>query len=111
MAALGVLVPDIEPRVTGHVSEIINMIEGLINNGHAYAAENHVLFDVNSFEDYGKLSGRSLDDIRAGARVGVAPYKRNAADFVLRKPSADNQTAWAVLGAAVDRVGILNAQP
>ena len=94
MAALGVLVPDIEPRVTDHVSDIIDMIEDLINNGHAYAAENHVLFDVNSFEDYGKLSGRSLDDMRAGARVEVAPFKLNAADFVLWKPSADNQPGW-----------------
>ncbi|MEL7111257.1 MAG: cysteine--tRNA ligase [Pseudomonadota bacterium] len=94
MAALGVLTPGIEPRVTDHVPDIIAMIEALIDNGHAYAAEGHVLFDVFSFEDYGKLSGRSVDEMRAGARVDVAPFKRDPADFVLWKPSSDDQPGW-----------------
>ncbi|MDJ0977271.1 MAG: cysteine--tRNA ligase [Erythrobacter sp.] len=94
MAALGVLAPDIEPRVTDHVTDIIEMIKALIDNEHAYAAEGHVLFDVFSFEDYGKLSGRSVDEMRAGARVEVAPFKRDAADFVLWKPSSDDQPGW-----------------
>lgn len=94
MSALGVLTPDIEPRVTDHLPDIIAMIEALIENGHAYAAEGHVLFDVFSFEDYGKLSGRSVDEMRAGARVEVAPLKRDPADFVLWKPSGDDQPGW-----------------
>ena len=87
MAALGVLPPDIEPRATAHVGQMIAMIERLIALGHAYAAEGHVLFAVSSFAGYGALSGRDPEALRAGARVEVAPYKRDPGDFVLWKPS------------------------
>ena len=94
MAALGVLTPDYEPRVTDHVPEIIDMVEALIARGNAYAAEGHVLFDVQSYADYGMLSKRSRDDMVAGARVEIAPYKRDPADFVLWKPSTDDLPGW-----------------
>ena len=93
-AALNVLPPSLEPTVTGHISDIINMIAKLVDDGHAYEADGHVLFDVKSYADYGKLSGRSLDDMIAGARVEVAPYKRNAHDFVLWKPSKEQEPSW-----------------
>jgi cysteinyl-tRNA synthetase len=94
MEALGADRPDVEPRATGHIAEIIAMIEALIERGHAYAAEGHVLFDVASFPDYGRLSRRPLDEMIAGARVEVAPYKRNPADFVLWKPSTPDLPGW-----------------
>ncbi len=94
MTALGVLPPDVEPRATGTIPEMIALIERLIANGHAYAAEGHVLFAVGSFAAYGKLSGRSPDELLAGARVEVAPYKRDAGDFVLWKPSTPDQPGW-----------------
>ncbi len=94
MAALGALPPDQEPAATGHVREMIAMIERLIATGHAYAAEGHVLFAVPSFRDYGKLSGRSPEELLAGARIDVAPYKRDAGDFVLWKPSAPELPGW-----------------
>jgi len=94
MAALGALPPDIEPRATGTIAEMVAMIERLIANGHAYAAEGHVLFDVPSFPRYGALSNRSPEEMEAGARVEVAPYKRSPSDFVLWKPSADDQPGW-----------------
>jgi cysteinyl-tRNA synthetase len=94
MAALGALPPDVEPRATGHIAEMITLIERLIANGHAYAAEGHVLFAVASDPDYGKLSGRSSDELLAGARVDVAPYKRDPGDFVLWKPSTPEQPGW-----------------
>jgi cysteinyl-tRNA synthetase len=94
MAALGALPPDIEPRATQHIPQMIAMIERLIAGGHAYAAEGHVLFQVGSDADYGKLSGRTLEELIAGARVEVAPYKRDAADFVLWKPSTADQPGW-----------------
>lgn len=94
MAALGIAAPDIEPEATRHIPNIIAMIERLIASGHAYAAENHVLFAVESFADYGKLSRRDPEDMLAGARVEVAPYKRNAGDFVLWKPSTDDLPGW-----------------
>src|SRR5690606_32573657 len=87
MAALGVAPPDVEPRVTDHVPAIIAFIERLLAAGHAYEAEGHVLFAVESFPEYGRLSGRATEDMIAGARVEVAPYKRDPADFVLWKPS------------------------
>jgi cysteinyl-tRNA synthetase len=87
MAALGALPPDIEPRATGHIAEMIMMIEKLIASGHAYAADGHVLFSVPDFAGYGRLSGRSPEDLLAGARVEIAPYKNDAGDFVLWKPS------------------------
>jgi len=94
MAALGALPPDIEPRATAHVPQMIAMIERLIADGHAYAAEGHVLFAVASWRDYGKLSRRSRDEMIAGARVEVAPYKRDPGDFVLWKPSDPDQPGW-----------------
>ncbi len=94
MAALNVLPPDVEPRATGHVPEMIDMIERLIASGHAYASEGHVLFAVASFADYGKLSGRSPDELLAGARIDVAPYKRDPGDFVLWKPSDAATPGW-----------------
>ena len=94
MAALGVMAPTIEPRATGHIGEIIAMIERLLASGHAYQAEGHVLFNVSAFTDYGKFSGRDRDDMIAGARVEVAPYKKDPADFVLWKPSTDDLPGW-----------------
>jgi cysteinyl-tRNA synthetase len=94
MAALGALPPVIEPRVTRHIPAIVSMIERLVASGHAYAAEGHVLFSVPSYGDYGRLSRRSRDDMVAGARVEVAPYKRDPADFVLWKPSPPDLPGW-----------------
>ncbi|NIZ10802.1 cysteine--tRNA ligase [Pseudooceanicola sp. HF7] len=94
MDALGALRPDHEPRATEFIPQMIAMIEGLVASGNAYEAEGHVLFAVDSYADYGKLSGRSVDDMIAGARVEVAPYKRNPMDFVLWKPSADDLPGW-----------------
>ena len=93
-AALGVRPPDIEPFATGHVDDIVAMIERLIAAGHAYEAQRHVLFDVPSWPDYGKLSRRPMDEMVAGARVDVAPYKKSPADFVLWKPSDEDQPGW-----------------
>ncbi|HST27037.1 MAG TPA: cysteine--tRNA ligase [Rudaea sp.] len=94
MARLGVDAPDIVPYATAHIPQIIAMCETLIAHGHAYAAQGHVLFDVSSYADYGQLSGRSTDDMIAGARVEVAPYKKNPADFVLWKPSTPDLPGW-----------------
>jgi cysteinyl-tRNA synthetase len=94
MAAVNNLAPTIEPRATEHIGQMVSMIEVLIASGHAYAAEGHVLFSVESMPDYGKLSGRPLDDMIAGARVEVAPYKRQPGDFVLWKPSTEAQPGW-----------------
>ena len=94
VAALGALPPDHEPRATEFVTEMIDMISSLIAKGHAYAAEGHVLFSVKTMPSYGHLSGRSMDDMIAGARVEVAPYKQDPADFVLWKPSDDDQPGW-----------------
>ncbi|WP_083444961.1 cysteine--tRNA ligase [Pseudorhodobacter aquimaris] len=94
MDALGNLRPDEEPRATEYITQMITMIEDLIAKGHAYAAEGHVLFDVRSYPAYGQLSGRSVDDMIAGARVEVAPYKRDPMDFVLWKPSDANTPGW-----------------
>jgi cysteinyl-tRNA synthetase len=94
MKRLGALSPDVEPRATQYVGQMVALIERLIGNGHAYAAEGHVLFNVPSMPDYGRLSRRSRDDLIAGARVDVAPYKKDPADFVLWKPSTDAQPGW-----------------
>ncbi|WP_430388652.1 cysteine--tRNA ligase [Dyella sp. 20L07] len=94
MAALGIAPPDIEPHATAHIPQIITMIERLIANGHAYAAEGHVLFEVNSFPAYGALSGRDPEELLAGARVEVAPYKKSPGDFVLWKPSTPELPGW-----------------
>ena len=99
MSALGCLDPSVEPRATENIGEMIAMIDGLVKGGHAYAKDGHVLFDVRSFIsdgelEYGKLARRSLDDMIAGARVEVAPYKRDPMDFVLWKPSTDDEPGW-----------------
>ena len=94
MAALGNLVPDFEPRATQHIEQMIALIRLLLEGGQAYPAEGHVLFHVPAMADYGKLSGHSREDLIAGARVEVAPYKRDPADFVLWKPSSPEQPGW-----------------
>lgn len=94
MGTLGVHKPDIQPLATQHIPEMIAQIQALIDHGHAYAAEGHVLFDVPSFDNYGGLSGRSRDEQVAGARVEIAPYKKDAADFVLWKPSNCDEPGW-----------------
>ena len=94
MDALGALRPTHEPRATEFIVQMVAMIDGLIGKGHAYAAEGHVLFDVRSYPEYGALSGRSVNDMIAGARVEVAPYKRDPMDFVLWKPSSDEEPGW-----------------
>ncbi len=94
MSALGAAPPDLEPEATRHIPQIIAMIQDLVASGHAYAADGHVLFAVSSFPDYGKLSRRDPDDMLAGARVEVAPYKRDPGDFVLWKPSTDDLPGW-----------------
>ncbi len=94
MDALGAMRPTQEPRATQYVPEMVAMIADLIAKGHAYAADGHVLFNVRSYTDYGQLSGRSVDDMIAGARVEVAPFKRDPMDFVLWKPSGDDLPGW-----------------
>jgi cysteinyl-tRNA synthetase len=94
MLALGALPPDEEPRATHHIAEMIQIIERLIASSHAYAAEGHVLFAVQSYPAYGRLSGHSPDELLAGARIDVAPYKRNPGDFVLWKPSTPDLPGW-----------------
>ncbi|MFZ2092959.1 MAG: cysteine--tRNA ligase [Pseudolabrys sp.] len=94
VAALGCLPPTIEPRATDHINEMKTLIERLVKSGHAYVAEDNVLFHVPSMKDYGKLSNRPLDEMIAGARVEVAPYKKDPQDFVLWKPSKAGEPAW-----------------
>jgi len=94
MGTLGVHPPDLAPRVTEHIPQIVDLIKRLVKTDHVYEAEGHILFSVASYSDYGHLSGRSLDDMLAGARVDVAPYKRDPADFVLWKPSAADVVGW-----------------
>jgi cysteinyl-tRNA synthetase len=94
VAKLGVAPPDVEPHATAHIAEIITMIQRLIASKHAYEAEGHVLFHVASYPAYGALSGRDPDELIAGARVEVAPYKKDAGDFVLWKPSDETLPGW-----------------
>src|SRR6201991_362802 len=94
VASLGNIPPSVTPRATEHIAQMVAIIEQLIAAGHAYAADGHVLFDVSSKPDYGKLSRRSLDEMLAGARVEVAPYKKSAMDFVLWKPSDAALPGW-----------------
>ena len=94
IAALGCLEPDVEPRATDHIGQMIALIETLIERGNAYAADGHVLFEVATMANYGQLSRNPRDEILAGARVEVAPYKKDGADFVLWKPSTDDQPGW-----------------
>jgi cysteinyl-tRNA synthetase len=94
MTELGALPPDVEPRATDNIPQMIAIIERLITGGHAYAAEGHVLFAVGTDPHYGHLSGRSPEELQAGARVEIAPYKRDAGDFVLWKPSTADMPGW-----------------
>jgi len=94
MSALNVLQPDVQPRATEHINEMIELIDKLIKQNNAYIAENHVLFDVTSYKNYGLLSGRNKEDQIAGSRVEVANYKNNSGDFILWKPSTDDQPGW-----------------
>jgi cysteinyl-tRNA synthetase len=94
VAALGCLPPTVEPRATEHIAEMRTLIERLVASGNAYVAEEHVLFGVPTMPDYGKLARRSLDEMMAGARVDVAPYKRDPMDFVLWKPSKPGEPSW-----------------
>ena len=94
VAALGCLPPTVEPRATEHIAEMRALIEQLVASGNAYVADDHVLFSVASMPDYGRLSKRPLDEMIAGARVEVAPYKRDPMDFVLWKPSKPGEPAW-----------------
>jgi cysteinyl-tRNA synthetase len=94
MAAVGALEPTEMPRATAYISQMVAMIEDLVAEGYAYPAEGHVLFRVRKYADYGKLSGRSIDDMIAGARVEVAPYKEDPMDFVLWKPAKDDEPGW-----------------
>ena len=94
VTALGCLPPTVEPRATEHIEEMKALIERLVAGGHAYVAEDHVLFSVPSMKDYGRLSNRSLDEMIAGARVEVAPYKKDVTDFVLWKPSKEGEPGW-----------------
>ncbi|MBF0391694.1 MAG: cysteine--tRNA ligase [Alphaproteobacteria bacterium] len=94
IAALNALPPDVEPRATAHIAQMIAMIERLIASGHAYEGDGHVLFAVGAMADYGALSRRSRDEMIAGARVEIAPYKKDPGDFVLWKPSTDDLPGW-----------------
>ncbi len=94
MAKLNVLSPNHRPRATEYINEMIHLVELLLKEGHAYQAQGHVLFDVDSMKNYGFLSGRSMKEMLAGARIEVADYKKNPADFVLWKPSEDDQPGW-----------------
>ncbi|MDH4019283.1 MAG: cysteine--tRNA ligase [Xanthomonadales bacterium] len=94
MAALGVGAPSIEPRATDHIPQMIQMIQRLLDSGHAYETDGHVLFAVESFADYGSLSGRNITEMMAGARIEVSDFKRHPGDFVLWKPSVAPQPGW-----------------
>lgn len=94
IAELNALLPDVEPRATQHIPEMIDLVKRLVDNGYAYEAQGHVLFSVSKMKNYGALSGRSMDEMIAGARVEVAPYKKEPADFILWKPSDATQPGW-----------------
>ncbi len=109
MAALGNLSPNVEPRATEYIGQMVEMIEELAAKGFAYGAEGHALFRVSAYETYGRLSGRSIDDMIAGARVEVAPFKENPMDFVLWKPSSDDEPGWD--GPVIDGVSLGRGRP
>ena len=111
LASLGLKEPDHEPKATSHIGAMLAMISRLIADGHAYEAEGHVLFDVNSKPDYGRLSGRTLDEMVDGSRIEVAPFKRDPKDFVLWKPSNAEQPGWESPWGRGGRAGISNARP
>ena len=109
MMQLGNLEPNLKPRATQSIDQIIKTVNALIERGHAYESEGHVLFSVDSMPNYGSLSKRSTDDMVAGARVEVASYKKNPMDFVLWKPPTSIYPAGTVRGVVAGRGGILNA--
>lgn len=110
-AALGVLTPDAEPRATAHIAQIIDMVKRLIENGHAYTLDNgDVYFSVGSFGDYGRLSGKSIEDLRAGARVEINDAKREPLDFVLWKAAKPGEPAWTSPWGRVVPAGTLSAR-
>ncbi|GER00188.1 hypothetical protein JCM17845_08110 [Iodidimonas gelatinilytica] len=111
MTAIHVLPPSIEPHATDHIAQMVAMIADLMDKGFAYAAQGHVLFHVPAMPDYGKLSHRPRDEMVAGARVEVAPYKKDPADFVLWKPSDTDQPVGIARGARDAPVGIWNVRP
>ena len=94
MSSLGILEPTFQPRVTDNMPGIISTIEKILKNGFAYVSENHVLFDTSKYKEYGKLSKRTLDDMIDGARIEIAEYKKSPRDFILWKPSNENQPGW-----------------
>ena len=102
---LGCLEPSKEPRATEHVTEMINIIDSLLKNKKAYVNEGHVIFDINSYSNYGHLSNKSKEDLMAGVRIEVAAYKRDPLDFVLWKPSAVNEPSWDSPWGREDLVG------
>ncbi len=109
--ALNIQRPDFEPRATHHIPEIIALVQRLIDNGHAYVAQNgDVMFDVDSFPEYGKLSRQDLSQLQAGARVEINDIKKNPMDFVLWKMSKENEPSWQSPWGQVVPVGILNVQ-
>ena len=111
MGALGTLPPTHEPRATEYIPQMVAMIEELIGKGVAYEAQGHVLFSVDAYDAYGALSGRSVEDMIAGARVEVAPYKKNPMDFVLWKPSSDDLPGWDSPWGGGVRDGTSSARP
>jgi len=110
MAGLGIAPPDVEPHATAHIGEIIAMIQTLIAGGHAYAAEGHVLFNVDAYPAYGALSGRDTEELIAGARVEIAPYKQNPADFVLWNPPHPSSRLGQPWGRRPAGAGISSAR-
>ena len=111
MKRLGVGRPDLEPKATEHIAEMIEVIEGLVAKGHAYVIDGDVYFRVASFKEYGKLSKRNLDDLKAGARVEVDERKIDPLDFALWKKSKPDEPVWDSLGGRADRDGISSARP
>ncbi len=114
IAALGVLAPTVEPRATDHIAEMKVLCEALVAKGHAYVGDGHVLFDVASMPDYGRLANRSLEEMEAGARVEVAPYKKGAMDFVLVEAVEARRAGWPSpcgIGHRGGRAGTWNAPP
>ena len=105
IAALGALPPDVEPRATDHIDAMKAMIETLVDKGNAYVADGHVLFHTPSMPEYGALSGRSLDEMIAGARVEVASYKKDPTDFVLWKPSTMEEPGWSSPASTIPASG------
>ena len=104
--SLNCLEPSVEPKATDHIKEMIEMSSSLISKGFAYENQGHVYFAVNSFNNYGRLSNKNLDELRAGNRIEISDLKKNSMDFILWKPSKDEDPGWSRPGEEVDQVGI-----